>query len=83
MGSNELVRAGNRAVLIEAIEEHDGVSLTKIDRAYLKALEAWLDMYPEMRTTGSRAFSASAQRQRSSRLQLRLSGSSCSEAGRR
>ncbi len=61
MGSNELVRAGNRAVLIEAIEEHDGVSLTKIDRAYLKALEAWLDMYPEMRTTGSRAFSASAQ----------------------
>jgi hypothetical protein len=27
------------------------VSLTVVDRAYLKALEAWLGMYPEMRTT--------------------------------
>ena len=27
------------------------VSLMKADRAYRKALEAWLDMYPEMRTT--------------------------------
>jgi len=27
------------------------VSLTEADRAYLKALETWLDMYPEMRTT--------------------------------
>jgi hypothetical protein len=25
-------------------------SLTERDRAYLKALETWLDMYPEMRT---------------------------------
>jgi hypothetical protein len=34
-----------------AIEEQDDVSLTKADRAYLKALETWLGMYPEMRTT--------------------------------
>jgi len=27
------------------------VSLTEADRAYLKALETWPDMYPEMRTT--------------------------------
>jgi predicted aconitase len=27
------------------------VILTEADLAYLKALEAWLDMYPEMRTT--------------------------------
>jgi hypothetical protein len=27
------------------------VSLMKADRAYRKALEAWLDMYPEVRTT--------------------------------
>jgi hypothetical protein len=33
------------------VEEQDDVSLTAVDRAYLKALEAWLDMYPEMRTT--------------------------------
>jgi hypothetical protein len=38
-------------VLLEAIEEQDDVSLTKADRAYLKALETWLGMYPEMRTT--------------------------------
>ena len=30
----------------------DYVSLTGADRVYLKALETWLDMYPEMRTTG-------------------------------
>ena len=29
----------------------DYVSLTGADRDYLKALEAWLGMYPEMRTT--------------------------------
>jgi hypothetical protein len=39
------------SVLLEAIEEQEDVSLTDADRAYLKALEAWLDMYPEMRTT--------------------------------
>ena len=34
------------------------MSLTEADRAYLKALEAWLDMYPEMRTTEEPALSA-------------------------
>ena len=29
----------------------DYVSLTEADLAYLRALEAWLGMYPEMRTT--------------------------------
>jgi hypothetical protein len=28
----------------------DYVSLTGADRVYLKALETWLDMYPEMHT---------------------------------
>jgi hypothetical protein len=37
--------------LLEAIEEQDDVSLAEADLVYLKALEAWLDMYPEMRTT--------------------------------
>ena len=39
-------------MFLEANEEQDDVSLTEADRAYLKALETWLDMYPEMRTTG-------------------------------
>ena len=50
-GSEELQELEGAAVLLEAIEEQDDVSLTEADRAYLKALEAWLDMYPEMRTT--------------------------------
>jgi hypothetical protein len=29
------------------------VSLTEADRTYLEVLEAWLDMYPEMRTTSA------------------------------
>jgi hypothetical protein len=33
------------------VEEQDEVSLTEADRVYLKPLETWLDMYPEMRTT--------------------------------
>ena len=35
-----------------AIEEREDASLTEADRAYLRALEARLDMSPEMRTTG-------------------------------
>ena len=31
--------------------EEDDVSLGEADRAYLKALEPWLGMYPKMRTT--------------------------------
>jgi hypothetical protein len=50
-GTDELQELEGAAVLLEAIEEQDDVSLTKADRAYLKALETWLDMYPEMRTT--------------------------------
>ena len=34
-----------------AIEEREDASLTEADRAYLRALETWLDMYPEIRTT--------------------------------
>ncbi len=49
-GSEELQELEGAAVLLEAIEEQDDVSLTETDRAYLKALEAWLDMYPEMHT---------------------------------
>ena len=51
-GSEELQELEGAAVLLEAIEEQDDVSLTEADLAYLKALEAWIDMYPEMRTTG-------------------------------
>ena len=35
----------------EAVEEHDDVTLTEADQVYLKALDTWLDMYPEIRTT--------------------------------
>jgi hypothetical protein len=38
-------------VLLEAIEDHDGVSPAKVDRAYLKALEAWFEVNPERRTS--------------------------------
>jgi hypothetical protein len=50
-GTEELQELEGAAVFLEAIEEQD-VSLTKAHRAYLKALETRLDMYPEMRTTG-------------------------------
>ena len=49
-GSEELQELEVAAELLEAIEEQDDVTLTEADRAYLKALETWLDMYPEMRT---------------------------------
>ena len=38
-------------MFLRAVEEDDDATLTGADRAYLKALESWLDMYPEMRTT--------------------------------
>ena len=50
-GTEELQELEGASEFLEAIEEQDDVSLTDADRAYLKALEAWLDMYPEMRTT--------------------------------
>ena len=39
------------AIFLRAVEEDDDASLTEADLAYLTALEPWLDMYPEMRTT--------------------------------
>jgi len=50
-GSDELRELESGAEFLGAVEEQDDVSLTDADRDYLKALEAWLDMYPEMRTT--------------------------------
>jgi hypothetical protein len=50
-GSEELQELEGASEFLEAIEEQDDVSLTDADLAYLKALEAWLGMYPEMRTT--------------------------------
>ena len=50
-GSEELQELEGASEFLEAIEEQDDVSLTVVDRAYLRALEAWLGMYPEMRTT--------------------------------
>ena len=50
-GSEELQELEGAAVLLEAIEEQDDVSLTEADRVYLKVLELWLGMYPDMRTT--------------------------------
>ena len=50
-GTDELQELEGAAVLLEAIEEQDDVSLTDADLVYLRTLEAWLGMYPEMRTT--------------------------------
>jgi hypothetical protein len=41
-GSEELQELEVAAVLLEAIEEQDDVSLTDADLAYLKVLETWL-----------------------------------------
>jgi hypothetical protein len=50
-GTDELKEAEDATLFLQAVEEQDEVSLDDADRAYLRALEAWLDMYPEMRTT--------------------------------
>jgi len=50
-GSDELRELEIGAEFLGAIEEREDVSLSKADLAYLKVLETWLDMYPEMRTT--------------------------------
>ena len=50
-GSEELQELEVAAELLEAIEEDEDVTLNEADRDYLKALEEWLGMYPEMRTT--------------------------------
>jgi|ERR1035438_10344442 hypothetical protein len=50
-GTEELQELEGGAEFPDAVEEQDEVSLTEADRVYLKPLETWLDMYPEMRTT--------------------------------
>ena len=50
-GSEELQELEVAAELLEAIEEDEDVTLNEADRDYLKALEEWLGMYPEMRNT--------------------------------
>jgi hypothetical protein len=50
-GSEELQELEVAARLLEAIEEDEDVTLTEADCGYLTALEKWLGMYPEMRTT--------------------------------
>jgi hypothetical protein len=50
-GTEELQELEGAAEFPDAVEEQDEVSLTEADRVYLKPLETWLDMYPEMRTT--------------------------------
>ena len=50
-GTDELKEIVGAVVFLRAVEEDDDATLTGADRAYLKALESWLDMYPEMRTT--------------------------------
>ena len=49
-GSEELHDLEDEAEFLRVIEEDDE-SLTEADRAYLEALDTWLGMYPEMRTT--------------------------------
>ena len=49
-GTEKLQELEGGAEFLGAAEEDEDVSLTKADRAYLRVLEAWLCMYPEMRT---------------------------------
>ena len=51
-GTGELEKLQDAAAFLGAVEEHDDVGLDESDRTYLAALEARLDMYPEMRMTG-------------------------------
>ena len=50
-GTVEVEQLQEDAVFLRAVEEHDDVALTDADRAYLRALEVRLDMYPDMRNT--------------------------------
>jgi hypothetical protein len=51
-GSDELRELEIGAEFLGAIDEGEDVILTEADLAYIKELQAWIDMYPEMRTTG-------------------------------
>jgi hypothetical protein len=49
-GTDEQLKEAEVAtVFLEAVEEHSDVRLIEADPTYLKTLESWLDMYPEMR----------------------------------
>ena len=50
-GTDELKEAEAATVFLQAVEEHEHASLNDAVRSCLSALEAWLDVYPEMRTT--------------------------------
>jgi hypothetical protein len=50
-GTEELQELEGGAEFLRVVEEQDDVSLTDADRAYLRALEEWLGVYPEIRTT--------------------------------
>ena len=49
-GSEELKELEGGAEFLRVSEEDDEVNLTEADLAYLRMLEMWLGMYPEMRT---------------------------------
>ncbi len=48
-GSEELQELEGGAEFLRAIEQDEDLSLTESDQDYLKMLERWLGMYPEMR----------------------------------
>ena len=50
-GTDELKEAEVASVFLEAVEAHEQVSLDDAVRSYLKALQRWLDMYPEIGAT--------------------------------
>jgi hypothetical protein len=50
-GTEELEKLGDATDILDTEEGQQGISLTPADRAYLVALEARLDMYPEFRPT--------------------------------
>jgi hypothetical protein len=50
-GPEELKELEGGTEFLRAAEEDEEVNLIERDRAYLKSLEEWLDMYPEMRNT--------------------------------
>jgi hypothetical protein len=46
-----LEKLGDATDILDSEEGQHGIALTKADRAYLVALEACLDMFPEIRPT--------------------------------
>ncbi len=48
-GTDELRRLQDHAAFLRAVKEHDDVGLDEADRAYLRALELRLAVYPEIR----------------------------------